>query len=84
MMIIETWIAILIVVLIAIFGAIGTLGWMASSSKNEKLHEKLIEVYKENIEVYKENAELKNYIAVQKTKSIIGVANDFYNEGKKK
>ena len=77
MMIIETWIAVFIVVLIAIFGAIGTLGWMASSSKNEKLHEKLIEVYKEN-------AELKNYIAVQKTKSIIGVANDFYNEGKKK
>lgn len=76
-MIIETWIAVFIVVLIAIFGAIGTLGWMASSSKNEKLHEKLIEVYKEN-------AELKNYIAVQKTKSIIGVANDFYNEGKKK
>ena len=31
-----------------------------------------------------ENAELKKYIAVQKTKNIINVANDFYNEGKKK
>jgi len=81
MMIIETWIAILIVVLIAIFGAIGTLGWMASNSKNEKLHEKL---HEKLMKVYKENAELKHYIAVQKTKSIIGVANDFYNEGNKK
>ena len=77
MMILETWLAILIVVFIAILGAISSLGWLASNIANEKLHEQLLETYKEN-------AELRNYIAVQRTKSIIGVANDFYNEGEKK
>ena len=76
-MIIETWIAALIVVFISVLGAISTLGWLATSAKNEELHEQLLKSHKEN-------AELKHYIALQKTKSIIGVANDFYNEGKKK
>ena len=76
-MIIETWIVALIIVFIGILGGISTLGWLANNIKNDELHEQLQAVQKEN-------AELRHYIAVQKTKSIIGVANDFYNEGKKK
>lgn len=77
MMILETWIAALIAIFISIFCAIGMLGWLATSIAKDK-------VYDELLESQKENAELKRYIAVQRTKSIIGVANDFYNERKKK
>ena len=76
-MLIETWIAALIVIFIFVLGIISSLGWLVNNIKNDELHEQLEEVQREN-------AELRHYIAVQKTKSIIGVANDFYNEGKKK
>jgi hypothetical protein len=76
-MLIETWIAALMIIFIFIISAVSSLGWLVNNIKNEELNEQLLKAQKEN-------AELKHYIAVQKTKSIIGVANDFYNEGKKK
>ena len=76
-MIIETWIAAIIVVALALIGMIAL-----CMSINES--QRLEEANKELAKARKEIAELKHYISVQKTKSIVGVANDFYNEGKKK
>lgn len=76
-MLIETWVAVLIVV----FLFISNLTLIASGIANDQ---HLEDERARNDELQKENYELRHYIAVQKTKSIIGVANDFYNEGNKK
>ena len=65
-MLIETWIAALMIVFICVIGAIGNLGWLVTDIKNDELHKQL---QKEQ----QKNAELEHYIAVQRTKSIIGV-----------
>lgn len=77
MMIIESWVAVLLMCGIALVGVIASFAALVESQRLE-------DTYKELMEVKQENAELKHYIAVQRTKSILGVANDFYNEGKKK
>ena len=76
-MIIETWIAAIIVVALALIGMIALCMAINESQRLE-------EANKELAKAQKEIAELKHYISVQKTKSIVGVVNDFYNEGKKK
>lgn len=76
-MIIETWIAAIIMIALA---SIGIIALFMSILEGERLED----ANRELARVQKENAELKHYIAVQRTKSIIGVANDFNNEGKKK
>ena len=76
-MLIETWVA----VLIALFLFISNLALIASGIANDQ---RLENERAKNKALMEENAELKRYIAVQKTKAIIGVANDFYNEGEKK
>ena len=76
-MLIETWIAVLIV----LFTFISNFALIASGMISDK---RLENERKRNNALQEENAELKRYISVQKTKAIIGVANDFYNEGKKK
>lgn len=76
-MIIETWIAVLIIVALFLSNSILAISGMINDQRLENERER-------NDELQEENAELKQYIAVQKTKGIINVANDFYNEGKKK
>lgn len=76
-MLIETWIAVLIVLFLFICNIALILSGMLGDQRLENER-------KRNNALQEENAELKRYISVQKTKSIIGVANDFYNEGKKK
>lgn len=76
-MLIETWIAAVIMCGISIMGIASILYALAESQRRE-------DAYTELTKVREENAELRHYIAVQKTKSILGVANDFYNEGEKK
>lgn len=77
MMIIETWVAAILICGIALMGILAIFYSLVES-------ERLEETRKELASAQKENAELKHYIAVQRTKAIIGVANDFYNEGEKK
>ena len=69
-MIIESWIAALFVVLIAIIGCIGLVGWILSDQRCEE-KDKIIAFLQE-----------KNRIL--EGKLIVKTANEFYNEGKKK
>lgn len=68
-MLIEAWVLAIIMLLL---GLVGLISLLTALDLQQRL-----ELEKE------ENAELKRYIAVQKTKNIIGVANDFYNEESK-
>ena len=54
-MIIETWVAALLLVGICIFGGIGLLGWMIADQRLEKMTE-------ENKVLVEENAKLKSKI----------------------
>ena len=76
-MFIETWIA----ALIAVFLFITNIILAASGMMNDQ---RLEEERAKNEALMEQNAELKQYIAVQKTKSLIGVATDYYNEKEKK
>ena len=76
-MFIETWIA----ALIAVFLFITNIILAASGMMNDQ---RLEEERAKNEALMEQNAELKRYIAVQKTKSLIGVATDYYNEKEKK
>lgn len=76
-MIIESWIAAIIIIALALIGIIALFMSILEGDRLEDANRELARVQKEN-------AELKHYIAVQRTKSIIGVTNDFNNEGKKK
>ena len=76
-MVIETWIAAIILCGISVMGIIAIFNAMVESQRRE-------DAYKELMTAKQEIAELKHYISVQRTKAIIGVANDFYNEGEKK
>lgn len=76
-MLIETWIAVLIVVFLFISNLVLVLSGLLTDQR-------LDDERKINDELREENYELRHYIAVQRTKSIIGVANDFNNEGNKK
>jgi hypothetical protein len=76
-MIIETWIAAIIMIALALIGIIALFMSILEGDRLEDANRELARVQKEN-------AELNHYIAVQRTKSIIGVVNDFNNEGKKK
>ena len=76
-MFIENWVAVLILVFLFVSNLILTVSGMKNDQRLEDERAK-------NEALMEENAELKRYIAVQKTKGILGVANDFYNEGEKK
>ena len=76
-MFIETWMLAFFVLVICGIALVALFGWINEGKKLEMSN-------RENDELQKENAELKRYIAVQNTKKIIGIANDYYNEGKKK
>ena len=76
-MLIETWVALMLLIMLCAIGFIALVGWINDGKRLEDCR-------RENNMLREENAELKKYIAVQKTKNIINVANDFYNEGKKK
>lgn len=54
-MLIETWVAALLLVGICIFGGIGLIGWMIADQRLENAIEK-------NKELLKENGQLKNKI----------------------
>ena len=69
-MIIETWIAALFFILIAIIGGIGLVGWILSDQRCQE-KDKTIALLRE-----------KNRIL--EGKLIVKTANEFYNEGKKK
>ena len=69
-MIIETWIAVLIVAFIFILGAICALGWMAADKRLEKCH--------------KEMDRMQSEIHFLRGKLIVKTSTEFYNEGKKK
>ena len=76
-MIVETWIAAIILV----FFFISNLALIVTGMLvEEKLENERIK----NDELREENYALRRYIAAQKTKSIIGVANEYNDEGKKK
>ena len=70
MMIIETWIAALLFILIAVLCSIGLIGWMLAEQRLEESH--------------KENRLLQDKILNLEGKLIVKTANEFYNEGKKK
>lgn len=76
-MLIETWIAVMIIVFLFIGFFILAISGITNDQRLENERAK-------NDALREENEELKRYIAVQKTKSIITVANDFYNEEEKK
>lgn len=76
-MLVETWVAAVMMLCLFIIGIALVISGILQDERLEKERKK-VEALME------ENAELKRYIAVQKTKGIIGVANDFYYEGSKK
>ena len=69
-MFIETWIAALFFVLIAIIGGIGLVGWFTADQRLEELR--------------KENSALREKIRILQGKLIVKTANEFHNEVKKK
>ena len=76
-MLVETWVAVLIALFLFVTNSILAVSGMKNDDRLEEERAK-------NEALMKENEELKRYIAVQKTKAIIGVATDYYNEGDKK
>lgn len=76
-MLIESWVIAIFFLLVCGIAFMALVGWINEGKRLEDCRN-------ENNSLREENAELKRYIAVQKTKNIINVANDFYNEGKKK
>ena len=76
-MIIETWIAAILIVAICVMGMISGLCLLGEQQRHKATRDEL-DWAKEEI------ANLRKYIAVQKAKNVVNVANDFYNEGKKK
>lgn len=76
-MILETWIAALITVCIAVMGIAVCVCLMAEQKRHDETREEL-DLAREEI------AMLQRYISMQKAKNIVNVANDFYNEGGKK
>jgi hypothetical protein len=76
-MIIETWVAALITVCIAVM-CIAVCVCLLAEQKGHRETRQELDWAREEI------ADLKRYISVQKAKNIVNVANDFYNEGKKK
>ena len=76
-MLIETWVLLMFILMIFAICFISLVGWINEGKRLETCRY-------ENNRLQEENAELKRYIAAQKTKNIINVANDFHNEGKKK
>lgn len=69
-MIIETWIAALFFILIAVVGCMGMIGWIVADQRLEESH-------KENRFLQEKNRKLEG-------KLIVKIATEFYNEGKKK
>lgn len=69
-MIIETWIAALFFILIAILGGIGLVGWFTADQRIEELR--------------KENSALREKYRILQGELIVKTANEFHNEGKKK
>lgn len=69
-MIIESWIAALFFILIAIIGCIGLLGWILADQRLE--------------ECRKENSALREKNRILQGKLIVKTATEFHNEGKKK
>jgi signal transduction histidine kinase len=76
-MIIESWIAAIIMIALALIGIVALFMSIVEGQRLEDANHQIKRLEHEN-------GELKRYIAVQRTKNIIGVANDFNNEGKKK
>ena len=76
-MIIEPWIAALITVSIAVI----CIAVCVCLFEERQSHDR---TRKELDSAREELADLKRYISVQKAKNIVNVANEFYNEGKKK
>ena len=69
-MIIETWIAALLLIGICIIGGIGLMGWIFADYKLEQCR--------------KENSALREKNRILQGKLIVKIANEFHNEGKKK
>ena len=69
-MIIETWVAVIILFFIAAIGGICALGWLATEQKLE--------------ECYKEKERMQSEIHYLRGQLIIKTSTEFYNEGKKK
>ena len=76
MMIIETWIAAVLVVGISLIGFMSSVCLLAEQHRHD-------ETRKELKRVMEENSDLKAYIEKQRAKHIFDMANKFY-EGKKK
>lgn len=76
MMIIETWIAAVLVVGISLIGFMSSVCLLAEQQRHDKTREELKRVMEEK-------TDLEKYIAGLKAKHIIEMSNKFY-EGKKK
>ena len=71
-MLIESWILVLIMVMIFLFGLIGIGGWIREGQKLEKAKE-------ENKRLRYQNSQLKLRIAHRNALDNIKVANEYYN-----
>ena len=69
-MIIETWIAVMFIVLVFALGIICSLGWLAADKKLEECH--------------KEMDRMQSEIHFLRGKLIVKTSTDFYNERNKK
>ena len=76
-MIIETWVAALFCMLLAIICIIGLLGWFTTDQRLDESRE-------ENNLLREQNDLLREKIHVLEGKLIVKTATEFYNEGNKK
>ena len=76
MLILESWILVLIVLAIFLFGAIGIIGWIVEGDRLSKLVE-------ENRKLHYENAQLRQRLAHKNAVENIRTAIEYYEESKK-
>ena len=76
MLILETWIAILIMLMIFLFGATGIIGWILEG-------ERLSQEKEENKKLHYENAQLRQRLAHKNAVENIRTANEYHEESKK-
>lgn len=75
-MLIETWVAAVIILFLFISSFISNIGWIFTSDG-------LKEANKENKKLVKENEKLKALLIKERARRTVATASEFYNEGKK-
>lgn len=63
-MLIETWIAVMMIVFVFIGAFVSIIGWISADRRNEEQHKSIICLTKENKHLIEENEQLKSKLSL--------------------